>query len=91
MDSAIHFHWKNLNLGRNSIKLQSIAQYSQNFIIRRSTLLGDDVIERVRRIGINMFEITIQLIEFIDLVKIIGQCKLCNLFLYVVDACKGLF
>ena len=55
-----------------------------------STLL-DDVIVPVRRIGINMFEITIQLIEFIDIVKTIEQYKLCNLFLYVVETCKGLF
>ena len=38
-----------------------------------------------------MFEITIQLIEFIDIVKTIEQYKLCNFFLYVAEACKGLF
>ena len=38
-----------------------------------------------------MFEITIQLIEFIDYVKTIEQYKPFDLFLYVVEVCKGLF
>ena len=64
---------------------------SYNFIIRIPTLPGGDVIVPVRRIGINVFEITIQLIEFIDIVKTIQQYELCNLFLSVVEVCKGLF
>ena len=64
---------------------------SKNFIIRKSILPDDDVIVPVRRIKINKFEITIQLIEVIDIVKNIEQCRLCNLFLYVDEACKGLF
>ena len=38
-----------------------------------------------------MFGITIQLTKFIDIVKTIKQYKLFNLFLYVFEACKGLF
>ena len=56
-----------------------------------STLRGDDVIVLVRRIRIDIFEVTIQLIGFIDIMKTIEQYKLCNFLHYVIEACEGLF